>query len=67
MTEQDRRIGDLISDPQLFSAWWQNRGVKRFGVPDKSIIRAAQADGLVARSAGLLWLTPAGRALRSRC
>jgi hypothetical protein len=67
MTQKTEQASALIADPRLFSDWWQNRGVKPFGVPDTSIIQAAQAAGLVARSAGLLWLTAAGRALRNCC
>lgn len=64
MKTQDEKIAELISDPAQFSDWWRNRDEMRFRVPDRAIIAAAEAAGLVVRGGQFLWLTSAGRRLR---
>lgn len=62
MTRAQDEAAAIVSDPERFSAWWQNRIPN--AVSDRAVVKAAAAAELVHVSGGMLTLTSAGREFR---
>lgn len=60
MTPAQDEATTIVSDPKLFSTWWQNRA----GRTDRNNIKAAVDAGLITRSSGMLALTGKGTEMR---